>query len=99
MRVTLDHGMTRLTPVCHEPNDAPCHLMCPEGCEVWGPGHEHELEPTDICNIVEWLTADGPEEFCDEENGEVPLRDGMPIKAWFDDDAYYWAPLTQTSTS
>jgi hypothetical protein len=103
MKVTISYwGHVDLKLVCHETERwSLCHLICKEQCDGWNiddhvmPGREngveegHQLEWRPICNAVEWMEDEGPEEHFVGED-PTPLSDGMPVEVKFDGDTYVW---------
>ena len=97
MRVTFDTDQVCLIPVCYEPDDAKCRVMCAaeDPCESYSwPEHEHGFKPAPDCNVVEWLLLTGVADSYDQSSHEpIPLYDGMPIMVSWDGDQYAWSPL------
>lgn len=91
MSVTLHVEAVWLKPECHEPAGAICRVECAEGCPSYTyPEHEHELTPRQVCNAVEWMTADDEPEAFYASNDELPLQDGMAIVVEWDGNGWVW---------
>jgi hypothetical protein len=73
---------------CFAPEGAFCRLTCDQGCEEWGPDHEHPLTDSGCCNVVEFLVnGDSIEDVYDGPS--TLLRSGFIEPEW-QGDHYTW---------
>lgn len=92
LAVTFASDHIYLKAFCHQPEGAPCRLICSKGCESWDTtDHHHHLHDYGACTAAEFVNESGIEESCAMEHA-FPLRDGMPIVLTWQGDYYTWCP-------
>jgi len=88
--ITIERDDIGAKFTCRATAGAPCHLMCPDGCESWDPAdHEHELVDAGSCGLLDFIENDdcGVWELYDGEPG--PLRSG-PVTLTYNDEYVSW---------
>ena len=75
---------------CNEPVGAWCRMHCPDGCEEWGPDHDHKLTDYGQCLAVECFDACGSIECGPDDLPPDTAPIGAAVDVEWDDVGWIW---------